>query len=84
MQNVDIFYGRLVYIMTFWYNIWPFGTVCGHLVYFSRFGMFGLRKMATLLWSPTTRNLCKAVVAFVLCGEPCIDMYAEVGCLAPQ
>jgi hypothetical protein len=31
--------------MTVWYNIWPFGIVCGHLVYFSRFGMFGTRKI---------------------------------------
>jgi hypothetical protein len=29
-------------------NIGPFGIVCGHLVYFSRFGMFGPRK----IWQP--------------------------------
>jgi hypothetical protein len=23
------------YISAVWYNLWPFGTVCGHLVYFS-------------------------------------------------
>jgi hypothetical protein len=34
--------------MNFWYNIWPFGIDCGHLVYFSRFGMFGSRK----IWQP--------------------------------
>jgi hypothetical protein len=29
--------------------LWPFGTVCGHLVYFSHFGIFGPRK----IWQPT-------------------------------
>jgi hypothetical protein len=28
-----------------WYNLWPFGIVYGHLVNFSRFGMFGSRKI---------------------------------------
>jgi hypothetical protein len=31
-----------------WYNLWPFGIVCIHFVYFSRFGMFGPRK----IWQP--------------------------------
>jgi hypothetical protein len=30
MENVVIFY-----------HLWPFGIVCGRLVYFLRFGMFG-------------------------------------------
>jgi hypothetical protein len=34
--------------MAVWYNIWPFGILCGHLVYFSQFGMFGPRK----IWQP--------------------------------
>jgi hypothetical protein len=45
----------LFYFMTIWniftaiwYNVWPFGIVCGHLVYFPRFGMFGSRK----IWQP--------------------------------
>jgi hypothetical protein len=46
----------LLYFMTIWnsfwsfgtYNLRPFGLVCGHLVYFSRFGMFGTRK----IWQP--------------------------------
>jgi hypothetical protein len=38
----------LVYFMTIWYNLWPFGLVCGHLVYFSHFGTFGARK----IWQP--------------------------------
>jgi hypothetical protein len=29
-------------------NLWQFGIVCGHLVYFSHFGMFGPRK----IWQP--------------------------------
>jgi hypothetical protein len=39
--NVGIF-------MTIWYNLWPFGIVCGHLLYFSQFGMFGPKK----IWQP--------------------------------
>jgi hypothetical protein len=31
-----------------WYNVWPFEIVCGHLEYFSHFGMFGPRK----IWQP--------------------------------
>jgi hypothetical protein len=38
---LGIFYGR-------WYNLWPFGIVCGLLVYLLRFGMFGPRK----IWQP--------------------------------
>jgi hypothetical protein len=30
--------------MAIWYNEWPFGVVCGSLVYFPHFGMFGSRK----------------------------------------
>jgi hypothetical protein len=47
-----ILYDHLVYFTTIWYNLWPFGIfyiwsfgiACGHLVYFSHFGMFGQRK----------------------------------------
>jgi hypothetical protein len=38
----------LSYFMDIWYTLWPFGIVCGNLVYFSRFGMFGPRK----IWQP--------------------------------
>jgi hypothetical protein len=48
MENVGKFYGHLVDFMVMWYNVWPFGVVCGPLVYFPRFGMFGPRK----LWQP--------------------------------
>jgi hypothetical protein len=33
------------------YNLRPFGTVCGHLVYFSRFGMIGPKKNLAILVS---------------------------------
>jgi hypothetical protein len=43
--------------MTIWYNIGLFGIVCGHLVYFSRFGMFGPRK----IWQPCLRRQNKKI-----------------------
>jgi hypothetical protein len=48
MVNVGIFYGHLEYFMGIWYNLWPFGIVCGHLLFFSQFGMLGPRK----IWQP--------------------------------
>jgi hypothetical protein len=48
MKNVANFYGHLEYFSVIWYNLWPFGVVCGPLVNFSRFGMFGPRK----IWQP--------------------------------
>jgi hypothetical protein len=48
MENVGIFYDHLKYFMAIWYHLWPFGIVCGYLVYFSHFGMFGPRK----IWQP--------------------------------
>jgi hypothetical protein len=44
MENVGLFYDHLEYFTAIWYNLWPFGIVCGHLVYFSHFGMFRPRK----------------------------------------
>jgi hypothetical protein len=41
-------FDHLEYFLTIWYNLWPFGIVCGHLLYFSQFGMFGPRK----IWQP--------------------------------
>jgi hypothetical protein len=35
MVNVGIFYDHLEYFMAICYNFWPFGIVCGHLLYFS-------------------------------------------------
>jgi hypothetical protein len=48
MENVVIFYDHLEYFLVIWYNLWLFGIVCGHLVHFSHFGMFGPRK----IWQP--------------------------------
>jgi hypothetical protein len=31
----------LLYFMKIWYNLHPFGIVCGHLVYIFRFCIFG-------------------------------------------
>jgi hypothetical protein len=40
IENVGISYDDLEYFMAVWYSLWPFGIVCGHLIYFSHFGMF--------------------------------------------
>jgi hypothetical protein len=48
MEKVGMFYDHLEYFTAIWYNLWPFGKVCGHLVYFFQFGMFGPRK----IWQP--------------------------------
>jgi hypothetical protein len=48
MVNVGIFYDHLEYFMAVWYSLWPFGIVCGHLLYSSQFGMFGPRN----IWQP--------------------------------
>jgi hypothetical protein len=53
---LEFFYDKLGYFTAIWYtlwpfgicSLWPFGIVCGNLVYFSRFGMFGSRK----IWQP--------------------------------
>jgi hypothetical protein len=34
MEKVVIFYAHLKYFTAIWFNLWPFGIVCGHLVYF--------------------------------------------------
>jgi hypothetical protein len=36
------------YFTAIWYNLWLFGIVGGHLVYFFQLGMFGTRK----IWQP--------------------------------
>jgi hypothetical protein len=45
MENVVILYDHLEHFMSIWHNVWQFGTVCRHLVYFSHFGMFEPRKI---------------------------------------
>jgi hypothetical protein len=37
MEDVDIFYGHLVYFTAIWYILWSFGKFYGYLVYFSPF-----------------------------------------------
>jgi hypothetical protein len=40
MEDVGIFYGRLVHVTAFCYILWTLVyIVCGNLVYFSRFGI---------------------------------------------
>jgi hypothetical protein len=34
MVHVGTFYDHLEYFRAIWYNLCPFGIVCGHLVYF--------------------------------------------------
>jgi hypothetical protein len=33
-EDIDIFYGHLVYFTAIWYILWPFGILCGPFVYF--------------------------------------------------
>jgi hypothetical protein len=53
MEKVLIFYVHLEYFKAIWYNLGPFGIVCGRLVYLLRFGMFGTRK----IWQPCSGPL---------------------------
>jgi hypothetical protein len=49
MENVGIFVTIWNILRPFGIGIvWQFGIVCGNLAYFSRFGMFGPRK----IWQP--------------------------------
>jgi hypothetical protein len=48
MGNVGIFYDHSEQFRAIWYNLLQFSIVCGHLLYFSQFGMFGPRK----IWHP--------------------------------
>jgi hypothetical protein len=53
MTNVGIFYGHLVKFMAIWYTVWPFGIVCGPLVYmyiyFPVLVCFDRKNLATLV-----------------------------------
>jgi hypothetical protein len=51
-EYVGIFYDHLEHFTAIWHNLRPFGIVCGHLVYFFRFGMFLPRK----IWRPCVRH----------------------------
>jgi hypothetical protein len=46
MVNVDIFCDHLEYFLVIWYNVWPFGIVCGHLLYF--WNVWTKKTLATL------------------------------------
>jgi hypothetical protein len=48
MEKIGVFYDHLEYFTAIWYNLLPFGIICGRLVYFSHFSMFGPRK----IWQP--------------------------------
>jgi hypothetical protein len=56
MESVVIFYGHLEYFTAIWYNLWPFGLVCGHLVYYCF--RFGPRK----IWQPWSQTIQKVVL----------------------
>jgi hypothetical protein len=62
MENVGMFFDHLEY---FWYDLWTFGIICGHLVYFSRFGMFGPRK----IWQPWITHCQRSLAGSFLLAE---------------
>jgi hypothetical protein len=51
MVNVGIFYDHLECFFAIWYNLLPFGIVCGHLlyVYFPIWYVWTETNLATLL-----------------------------------
>jgi hypothetical protein len=53
MVNVGIFNDHLEYFMAIWYNLWPFGIVCGHLLYFFPFRYVRTKKNLATLVSPS-------------------------------
>jgi hypothetical protein len=59
MENEVIFYDHSEYFTAIWYNLWPFGKVFCHFVYFSRFGMFRPSKnLATLITLTSWQQIC--------------------------
>jgi hypothetical protein len=48
MENLGIFYDHLVYFTAIGNILWPFGILCGHLVYFSPFLCF----VPSKIWQP--------------------------------
>jgi hypothetical protein len=47
--NASMFYDHLDYFTSIWYNLWPFGTVCCHLVHFFPFWyVLATKNLATL------------------------------------
>jgi hypothetical protein len=61
IESVVKFCDHLEYFTAIWYNLLSFGIVCGHFVYFFRFGMFWPRKIRQPCGRSlhnTTRNRC--------------------------
>jgi hypothetical protein len=54
MVNVGIFYDHLEYFMVIWYNLCPFDTVCGHLLYFPNLECLDQEKSG----NPGSKNVC--------------------------
>jgi hypothetical protein len=50
-ENVVIFYDHSEYFSVIWYNLWPFGIVCGHFVYFFPFWYVWTKKNLATLFS---------------------------------
>jgi hypothetical protein len=65
MVNVGIFYDHLECFMAIRYNLWPFGIVCGHLVYFSPiWNVWTKKNLATLFEAKFGNSLKTRVVHF--------------------
>jgi hypothetical protein len=59
MEDVGIFYGRLVHFTVFCYILWTFGIARGDLVYFFPVLVFCTKKnLATLVCTRPFRELC--------------------------
>jgi hypothetical protein len=56
--NVALFYDHSEYFTAISDILQPFGLVCGHLVYFFRFGMFGPRKIGQPCLKLTFYRIC--------------------------
>jgi hypothetical protein len=63
MEDVGILYGHLVYFVTIWYILWPFGIFCGQFEYFMAIRIiFSVlvyctkKNLATMLCSAKTRT----------------------------
>jgi hypothetical protein len=50
--------------MGIWYNLQPFDIVCGHLVCFFRFGMFGPKKSGNPASTPLPHAECFFLVTW--------------------
>jgi hypothetical protein len=48
VEDVGLFYGRLVYLTDTWYFLWPFGKFYGHFGIFFPFWYVVARK----IWQP--------------------------------